>query len=140
MLRISSFNSAVFNVIAANNVVFLRVAPDFFVERNSWKYLEDTPFPIDSTTNNFVTQLQETLLDGKYLDPTRFENITGSECVARYTAPFITTGAGFGVPTLEWRSRHNLNVLDSVDTAQTGSGNLNVLMNARIEDYACKSS
>jgi hypothetical protein len=37
-----------------------------------------------------VAGLQERLLDGEYLDRTRFDNVTGSECDARYGAFFVT--------------------------------------------------
>ena len=119
-----SYNSVVFETIAANNVDFLVVAPEFFTNKNGWR-LSQGNGSIDSTTVNFVSRLQDLLLDGKYLDRTRFENLTDSECVSRYIASFIVKGgAGFGVPTPEYRQVYGLNATSSLLRAESGSGQL----------------
>jgi hypothetical protein len=45
--------------------------------------------------------MQETVLNGQYLNRTRFENITAAECYRRYTLPFIRAGYGFAVVPTE---------------------------------------
>lgn len=60
----------------------------------------------DPIREKFVAKLQNTLLDGKYADRTKFKNLTGPECIARYTSSFISSGNGFGVPSLEARQAH----------------------------------
>jgi hypothetical protein len=82
----------VFVTIATNNVALLVVHPNFFVDRNSWHRAEiaSTATHLDVTAVTIVAGLQERLLDGKYLDRTRFGNVTGSECDARYGAFFVT--------------------------------------------------
>lgn len=64
------------------------------------------------------------LLDGKYLDRTRFENVTGSECVKRYASPFITMGSGFAVLDAEHRYKYGYNGSNSVVGLDIGSGEL----------------
>lgn len=126
------YNSVVFETIGANDVDFLVVAPEFFTNKTSWSYLT-----FNSTWDNFITRLQDTLLDNKYLDRTAFENITGTECIARYTSSFISSGAGFGVPLPDFRKVYGLNATRSVLTAQSGSGELS-LQSYNIEGYSCK--
>ncbi|KAF2181016.1 hypothetical protein K469DRAFT_793638 [Zopfia rhizophila CBS 207.26] len=119
------YNSVFFETIAANNVALLIVAPEFFTDKNSWSIRYSGGFDyllLNVTSDNFITQLQETLLDGKYLDRTRFENVTGPDCVKRYTSPFITTGNGFGVPNAEFRNDFGLNASESLLFPWIGSG------------------
>jgi len=93
-----------FQTIGTNAVYFLVVTPEFFTVKNSWHReahdLYDDPIP----------GLQETLLHGQYLNRTAFENITGTECVSRYNAQFISSGSAFAVPmpgTLSGPPRNN---------------------------------
>lgn len=77
----------------------------------------------NSTWNNKFTRLQDTLLEGKYLDNTKFENLTRDECVSKYNAQLITSGSGFGVPIapiMEAQIKNN-SLMFSVPE---GSGNL----------------
>ncbi|KAF2122107.1 hypothetical protein BDV96DRAFT_137243 [Lophiotrema nucula] len=119
------YNSVVFETIAANEVYFLQVHPAFFTDKQSWSYDASLDYPptnesnatypvLNSTWNNYVTRIQESLLDGKYLDPTQFENITSDECVSRYSSSFITSGNGFAVPVQSEQLEDNINATKSL--------------------------
>jgi hypothetical protein len=91
---------------------------------------------LNVTVDTFVAGLQESLLDGKYLDRARFENVTGSECGARYRAPFITAGSGFGVLTAEYSRIYSAtnatNSVGQIYISSTGMG-------FPYDMYECKS-
>jgi hypothetical protein len=106
------YNSVVFETIAPNEVTFAAVAPEFLTNKTSWSYgntgsrpgdtsgdsWNSTQFPIfNSTFDNYITRLQNKLLDGRYLDRTIFHNLTSDECVSRYHAAFVTSGNGYGI-------------------------------------------
>ena len=95
---------------------------------------------MDSTTDNFITQLQNLVLNDKYLDRTLFENITESECSKRYAASFITQGgAGFAVPTEEFRTIVGLNASNTLLRADSRSGDLDIKSFDGIDaKYSCK--
>jgi hypothetical protein len=86
------YNSVVFETIAANSVDFLEVTPRFFTTRGGFRN------DYKNYNHAHFQEIQDTLLGGKYLDQTLFENITATDCQNRYTSPFITSGNGFGVP------------------------------------------
>lgn len=95
----------VYNTLAIRNVALLYVTPEFFTDRNSWSYeWDDEYFKLNVSTHTFVTQMQDSLLEGQYLNRTRFENLTGEECFKRYSSDFITGGSVFAVPTPAWSS------------------------------------
>jgi hypothetical protein len=128
----------VFETISANNVALLTVDPAFFTDRNSWTITKIDSFAthVNVSATTLVAGLQESLLDGKYLDRTRFENVTGTECYTRYNAPFITTGSGFGVPTAEQnRLFFGLNATKTVGHVFIGSTGM--MFNA--DKFDCKS-
>lgn len=125
MLIPRSYNSVVFETIAANNVDFLVVAPEFFTDKSNWKLFRGDDPPLDSTTDNYVSRLQGLLLDGKYSDQAIFANLSESECRKQYTASFITqVGAGFGVPAPEFREQAGMNASNTLLRAESGSGAL----------------
>lgn len=130
-----SYNSVVFETIGANDVSFLRVAPEFFTIKDSWYY-----GPYNATWDNRLSRLQNTLLDGKYLNSTIFEHLTAEECISRYTAVFITSGPGFGVPTTESRISSNLTAANTLREENSGSGDLQVEDFPGEPPYACKFS
>jgi hypothetical protein len=116
----------------------LTVHPAFFTDRHSWTSTKIDSYgtQVNVTAEKLVEGLQESLLDGKYLDHTRFENITGSECDARYNAPFITAGSGFGVPTAEQnKTFYVLNATKTVGHVYISSAG----MGFPAEKFACKS-
>jgi hypothetical protein len=116
------YNSVIFQTIGANQVYFLIVDQKFFTDKNNWSYAN-----YNSTWDNDFTRLQNTLLDDKYLDRTLFENITDAECRSRYTAPFISSGAGFGVPEQgEWRKLFGMREDNSLRTYFNGSEKLGI--------------
>ncbi|ORY11501.1 hypothetical protein BCR34DRAFT_513729 [Clohesyomyces aquaticus] len=120
------YNSVVFETIAANNVDFLIVAPDFFTNKEGWNYRNNDNL-IDSSSDNFITRLQDGLLDEKYLNRKLFDNLTEKECIAQYGGSFITgVGAGFAVPVAEFRESWGLNASHSLLLANSGSGDLQV--------------
>ncbi|KAF1937604.1 hypothetical protein EJ02DRAFT_515112, partial [Clathrospora elynae] len=85
------YNSVVFQTIATVEVDFLVVTPGFFTSRGGLSY-------IDSYMNSeYYLEIQDTLLDGKYLDSTIFENITAAKRFKRYSSPFIRNGNGLDV-------------------------------------------
>jgi hypothetical protein len=117
----------VFETVAAYDVDFAIVQSSFFTEKGN--FTSSTPNPSYSVDRlDTLARLQDTLLSDKHLDRTVFEMLTGPECVSRYTAAFITSGAGFGVPNVEWRDTHkgsgSLSGLQSCYGLQSGSGNL----------------
>ena len=116
------------------------VAPEFFTDKSSWKLLRGEDSPLDSTTDNFISQLQNLVLDGKYLDRTLFENITESECSKRYAASFITQGgAGFAVPTEDFRKIFGLNSSNTLLRADSRSGDLEIKSFNGVDiKYSCK--
>lgn len=116
------------------------VAPEFFTDKSSWRLPRGEDPPLDSTTDNFISQLQNLVLDDKYLDRTLFENITESECSKRYVASFITQGgAAFAVPTQEFRTIFGLNASNTLLRADSGSGNLDIKSFDGLDPkYSCK--
>jgi hypothetical protein len=80
----------------------------------------DSPL-YNSTFDNKFTRLQDKLLGGQYMDRTKFENLTSEECMSRYGAQFITSGAGFGVQLEKRASRSNSSLIFNLPE---GSGNL----------------
>jgi hypothetical protein len=89
----------VFQSIAANDIDFLAVRPNFFTVKDSWRSNNTDKVPHVSLNTPYIDRLQSLVLDDKYMDRTVFENLTRSECQARYlTQKFITdAGVGFGV-------------------------------------------
>jgi hypothetical protein len=128
------YNSVVFETIAANSVDFLVVDPTFFTTKGNWTRYDDT-ITLYRPPRTPVTSLQDTVLNDKYLDRAVFDNITGTECVSRYTAAFITSGTVFGVPTLEVRQQAGINASHSFQDQVAGSGNLNIVEKFK---YECK--
>ncbi|KAJ4286430.1 hypothetical protein N0V90_013129 [Kalmusia sp. IMI 367209] len=122
------YNSVIFETIAANDVDFLIVGEDFFTNKTSWnsQSSDSSELIYNSTTDNDITKLQNTLLDGQYLDRTKFENITNNECVSRYNTPFITSGSGFGVPTPYYLDIYSINATNSFQYRKNGSGELGI--------------
>lgn len=89
----------------------------------------------NSTGDNYITRLQETVLDDKYLDRSVFENITGAECLQRYSASFITGGGTvFAVPVPDFLAMRGMNASDSLSWATSGSGEI-----VSEVDYSCKT-
>jgi hypothetical protein len=139
-LHSCSYNSVVFETIAANNVDLLVVAPEFFTDKSSWKLLRGTDPPLDATTDNFISQLQNLVLDDKYLDRSLFENLTESECEKRYSASFITQGGTcFAVPTDKFRTQLGLNASNTLLRADSSSGYLDIKSFDGVDaTYSCK--
>jgi hypothetical protein len=111
----TSYNSVVFQTIAANDVDFLVINEAFLTTRGGWRN------SISDLGHDYYQSLQDTLLDGQYLDRSRFENISATDCFSRYTAPFIRAGNGFAVVPTVWSNDiyYNNNSLRRVDR---GSG------------------
>jgi hypothetical protein len=119
----------VFGTIATNYVDFLVVTPDFFTTRGGFKN------SYRDYGHEHYQDVQDTLLGGRYLDSTMFENITGVDCRDRYSAPFITSGNGFGVPTPDkWVSVSNPN--SSLIESDQGLGEIRTAYGA--SEYSCK--
>jgi hypothetical protein len=79
----------------------MHVEPAFFTTKGNWNLsLEVYP---SIQAQDSLTRLQDTVLDGKYLDRTVFDMLSAAGCVSRYNADFVTSGTGFVVPTAEWR-------------------------------------
>lgn len=114
-----------FETIAANNVDFLIVSPEFFTVKNSWHVRGDNGKLNNATSPHYINDLQGLVLDGKYQDNSIFQNLTASECQKHYTKSFITdVGHGFAVPTEEFRDNNGLNAANSLLLAQSGSGEM----------------
>ena len=125
----------VFETIAANNVDFLIVSPEFFTIKNSWHIPGEYGTSINSTSPHYINDLQALLLSGRYQDTTVFRNFTASECRYHYTRPFITdAGHGFAVPNKEYRDSNGPNAANSLLLAQSGSGE----MKADYDSISCK--
>lgn len=125
-----------FETIAANHVDFLVVDPTFFTNKLNSDFGETHGTSMGSPTIS-ITKIQDTLLDGKYLDRTVFDNITGTECISRYTAAFITSGSGFGVPTAGYRKLNGMNANFSFLEQDMGSGDL-YIQGWENREYDCK--
>lgn len=88
----------------------------------------------------YYQEIQDTLLDGKYLDRNLFENITGTECYKRYTSPFIVSGNGFAVPPPDqWESPSSYANSSLLRTSQ-GAGQLLELIDGfyNASSFSCK--
>jgi hypothetical protein len=60
-----------------------------------------------------VPWLQSLVLNGRYLDPNRFLNLSKDECVAHYGGPFITdVGAGLAFYSAELSESLGLNATE----------------------------
>jgi hypothetical protein len=134
----------VFETIAANNADFLVISPEFFTDKGSWHLRPGQQLvPLNET---YINQLQDSVLDGKFLDRTRFENLTGPDCSARYlTQTFITNaGTGFAVLDLTARDAPWLNTSGSLIASADGTGVLNDYLGGIVgvngEFLLCKSS
>ncbi|PVI03995.1 hypothetical protein DM02DRAFT_669382 [Periconia macrospinosa] len=88
------YNSVIFGTVGTNGFEFLAVQPDFLTVRidSSNKTFVDSDWSPD-----YYAAIQDLVLDGGYMNRTRFENITGAECISRYSAEFIASGVGLGV-------------------------------------------
>lgn len=100
-------------------VRFFLVNPSFFTTNATSARMT----PLD---RDMVTEYQSMLLDGKYLDRTVWDNVTRAECIARYNAPFITSGHGFGVPTWRWENATNLTEVHWIGYHDRGDGDLGI--------------
>lgn len=119
------YNSVVFETIAANNIDFFIVSPEFFTTKDSWHLAGDTSFMNNLTSPQYIKDLQALVLDGKYQDPSLFRNLSAQECQKHYTKPFITeVGHGFAVPNEESRKIHGPNADNSLLLAQSASGEI----------------
>ncbi|KAH7088113.1 hypothetical protein FB567DRAFT_591531 [Paraphoma chrysanthemicola] len=93
------YNSVVFGTVATNYVDILVVTPRFFTTSGGWKN------DYRDLSHDYYQHIQDSLLGGRYLDRSVFENVTAEECFARYSASFITSGNCFAVPTPDrWQS------------------------------------
>jgi hypothetical protein len=121
-----------------HQLLVLTVHPTFFTDRNSWTNTKIDSYgtQVNVTAATLVAGLQGSLLGGRYLDRTKFENVSGSECNARYNAPFITAGSGFGVPTADQNKLYYaLNASKSVGHVYISSAG----MGFPAKKFACKS-
>jgi hypothetical protein len=129
-------------------VNFAFVGPDFFTNWTSWSYTRVEPswstnrYSYDAEFRddvavflNDVTALQNYLLNGQYLEPSKFENLTNDECKSRYNSQFITSGSGFGVPVPEEREKLGISASNSFHEywAKSGEFGLDV-------EFSCASS
>ncbi|KAH7379514.1 hypothetical protein BKA66DRAFT_466175 [Pyrenochaeta sp. MPI-SDFR-AT-0127] len=131
------YNSVFFQTIAGNQVIMLFVIPEFFQEKDNWSFSQWGITMDGNTTDNgyahyarflpAVPHLQSLVLDGKYLDQSRFYNLTKAECMAHYGGPFITdVGAGFAVITPSWRESIGLNATETLALIQEGFGDFDL--------------
>jgi hypothetical protein len=125
-------------------VDFLVVTPEFFTDKDSWHLRPGQQLvPLNET---YINELQDLVLDGKYLDGTIFENLTGPDCNARYlTQTFITNaGTAFAVLDLGVRDAPWLNTSGSLIASADGTGVLENYLSGIIgvdgEFLLCKSS
>ena len=132
-----------FETIAANDVDFLVISPEFFTDKGSWHLRPGQQLvPLNET---YINQLQD-LVRRKFLDRTNFENLTGPDCSTRYlTRTFITNaGTGFAVLDLTAREAPWLNTSGSLIASTDGAGVLNDYLGGIVgvngEFLLCKSS
>lgn len=92
------YNSVVYNTLAISNVGVLHVTPEFFTDKNSWDASDNgKAYKLNVSTKAFVAHMQASVLDGQYLNQSRFENVTGQDCIKRYSAMFASGGSAFAV-------------------------------------------
>ena len=110
------------------------MTPAFFTTRGGWKN------DYKDYSHDYYQSIQDTLLDGKYLDQDLFQNITGIECYQRYTSAFINSGNGFGVPPSDRRQSSSSNPNSSLLHTDMGAGQLTELLHDyQPSDFSCKS-
>ena len=100
MLIGRSYNSVVFQTIAANDIDFLLIEKAFLTTRGGWEVFIseiDLNYEYGENIDDHYQAVQETLLNGQYLNTSRFENISTTECLKRYSQTFITAGNGFAI-------------------------------------------
>jgi hypothetical protein len=129
------YNSVVFQTIATNDIDFLFITGDFLTTRGGWRKdhaLQN--LTADDPDHDYYQAIQDTLLDEQYLDASRFENISATECFSRYTSLFIRAGNGFAVvPIASSNGYDNSSLVDVVG----GTGQLE-FGNDFITDISCK--
>ena len=142
MLIARSYNSVVFQTIAANDIDFLFIKPAFLTTRGGWEVFPsdtDTSYDYSENIGDHYQAVQDTLLDEQYLNTSRFENISTTECSKRYSQTFIRVGNGFAVVPTE-PSNANIHKYnnDSIVEFFAGTGQLGVSFNST--DVMCKST
>jgi len=131
------YNSAVFQTIAANDIDFLVITRAFLTTRGGWE-IDKASLNFEGDFDNYeyyYQAIQDTLLDEQYLNVSRFENISATECFGRYTSPFIRAGNGFAIVTTDgsYNKYNNSSLLD----VDGGSGELD-FGPAFITNISCK--
>ena len=142
------YNSVVFETIAANEVTFAIVGPEFPTNPSSWSFNQTLPdssseyLVYNSTWDNYVTRLQRKLLDDNYLDPTKFHNLTSDECASTYNGDFITTGDCYAIPTPTYLERHRIDDQNSYYRSFNSSGQFDVgsFHTNSMMEFSCQSS
>lgn len=93
---------------------------------------------LTASTDNEFSRAQNTLLNGQYLDPTKFENLTANECKLRYNTPLVESGTGFGVPIPSDLKMYGLGPTNSFQNSKNSSGgDRNINQVGGDIEYAC---
>jgi hypothetical protein len=93
----ASYNSVIFETVGANMVEFKDISSEFFTTALNTTFRPNGHEEMGGLLLDGNEALADLLSNGNYLNRTRFENITATECNRRYAAPFITSGNGFRV-------------------------------------------
>jgi hypothetical protein len=136
------YNFVVYQTISANEVDFLVINEVYLSTRGGWKndYRNFGHVRGGDQGREYYQTIQDTLLDGQYLDRSRFENISAADCYNRYIAPFIRAGNGLAVvPTVIFSNENYYN--SSLLYTDSGSARLEGLTRGLINstDFLCKS-
>jgi len=92
LLNEERYNSVIFQTTATNDIDFVFAHEAFLVTRGGWK-LEGG----NQGYSSHFQALQDTLLGEQYLNASRFENISATECFHRYQTTLLKVGNGFAI-------------------------------------------
>jgi hypothetical protein len=131
----TSYNSVVFQTISANYVVFLEINAAFFTTRD---FTTREELDIGLYDREYYHAIQDNLLNGQYLNTSRFQNISVTECTSRYTSPFIRAGNGFAVIQTVRSSSSYLNASFVLGTTEGPQAFEFGLDKFKLNDYSCE--
>jgi len=94
----------VFQTITANYVDFGIIKETFCTTTGGWQIVNpDIPiiYKHGDNKSDHYQAVQNTLLNGQYLNSSRFQSLGIDECLKRYNQTFIRAGNGFAVISAE---------------------------------------
>lgn len=131
-----SYNSVVFETIAANEVDLLIITEEFLQDGAKWSHrIADTYY--DQSNDTYINELRKPGLNGQFYNSSAFDYLEGAACKDRYRQQFITNaGTAFVFLDYDGRAMYGLNESRTLFYNDSGYGNIGT--NLYEENYDCK--